>query len=132
MDGNSSPPTVMVVDDNAMNLTLFDGLLGLLGCKVLTLDDGALVIEAAKLHLPAVVLMDIYMPGISGFDIVRGLKAESGTRDIPVYAVTAMDPKELADHADFGLFAGVLRKPPSVADLKRVLATVGALPAGRL
>jgi CheY-like chemotaxis protein len=131
MDGNFSPPTVVVVDDNATNLILFEGLLNLLGCKVLALSDGADVIETVRQHRPALVLMDILMPRFSGFAAVRGLKADADTRDIPVYALTAMDPKASADNSDFSLFAGILRKPPSAKDLKRTLEAVGAIPAAR-
>jgi CheY-like chemotaxis protein len=71
------------------------------------------------------------MPGISGFEAVRALKADAGTRDVPVYAFTALDPTKLADNKDMILFSGILRKPPNIGSLKRVLETVGILPAGR-
>jgi CheY-like chemotaxis protein len=125
----SALPIVLVVDDNALNLELLKTFLGILGCGVLALEDGADVTETVKQHRPALVLLDIYMPGISGFEAVRELKADAGTRDVPVYAFTALDPTKLADNRDMSLFSGVLRKPPNIGSLKRVLETVGILPA---
>jgi CheY-like chemotaxis protein len=129
MNGRSSRPIVLVVDDNVLNLELLKAFVGVLGCEVLPMRDGADVTEAVKSCRPAVVLMDIRMPGISGIDAARKLKENADTRDVPVYAFTAVDPKKMADNGDMSLFAGILRKPPTVESLKKILEAVGAIPA---
>ena len=118
---------MLVVDDNVLNLELLRAFLTILGCQVEALSDGTDVTGTVKRCRPAMVLMDVYMPGISGFDAVRALKADPGTRDVPVYAFTALDPAKLADNKDMSLFAGLLRKPPTIGSLKKVLVATGAI-----
>jgi CheY-like chemotaxis protein len=69
------------------------------------------------------------MPGISGVDAVRRLKADAQTKDVPVYAFTALDAKKLADNPDMALFSGVLPKASNIESLRQILETVGAITA---
>ncbi len=82
--------TVLVVDDEPHNLEVLEGFLHLEGFNVLTAEDG----EAALLSLPAgrpdLVLLDVRMPGLDGFEVCRRIKNNPATAFVPVVIVTAL------------------------------------------
>ncbi len=86
---------VLVVDDNAQNLELLVAYLEGLGCKVRTAIDGVDALEKVKEAVPDLLLLDIMMPRMSGFEVCRKLKSDPGTRDVPIIMVTALN--ELGD-----------------------------------
>ena len=87
MDGKG---TVLIVDDNPANLgVLFDSLEGV-GFRVLVATDGETALAGIGQALPDIVLLDVRMPGIDGFETCRRLKADEATRDIPVIFMTAL------------------------------------------
>ena len=81
--------TVMIVEDNELNMKLFKDLLEAYGYKTVKTRDGKGVLELAREHKPALIIMDIQLPDISGLDITRQLKADADLKSIPVVAVTA-------------------------------------------
>ena len=93
--GNPSKPTILVVDDNSQNLELLQAYLEELECKVISATDGVQALEAVSKENPDLILLDIMMPRMSGFEVCRKLKAEPTTADIPVVMVTALN--ELGD-----------------------------------
>ena len=108
---------VLVVDDEPQNVMLLQDLLEARGYQVLTADDGQNGLVLAREHNPDVVLLDVMMPRLSGFDVCHRLKAEPSTAMIPVLLVTALDAREdrLA-----GIGAGAsdfISKPIDSADL---------------
>ncbi|HEY6173119.1 MAG TPA: response regulator [Kofleriaceae bacterium] len=80
---------ILIVDDNAINLKLVAYLMKANGYTVDTALDAESAIEAIRSNLPDVILMDIQLPGIDGLELTRRLKADPGTRDIVIVAVTA-------------------------------------------
>jgi putative two-component system response regulator len=91
VDGADARPTVLVVDDTAENLQLMHGLLReLYRVRLATNGDIALTLAGME-PLPDLILLDIMMPGLSGFEVCRRLKREPLTRAIPVIFLTAMD-----------------------------------------
>jgi CheY-like chemotaxis protein len=80
---------ILIVDDNATNLKLVAYLMRANGYTVETALDAESAIEAVRLNHPDVILMDIQLPGIDGLELTRRLKADPGTRDIVIVAVTA-------------------------------------------
>ena len=81
--------TILIVDDTPDNLTLMNGLLkDIYRTKVANNGERALAI-AATLPLPELILLDIMMPGIDGYEVCRRLKADTRTQDIPVIFLTA-------------------------------------------
>lgn len=83
--------TVLLVDDNAQNLELLQAYLDDLECPIQTARDG---IEAAQLieaSPPDIILLDVMMPRMSGFQLCAKLKSSPATRDIPVIMVTALN-----------------------------------------
>jgi CheY-like chemotaxis protein len=81
-------PRVLVVDDVADNREMYMEYLKFAGFSVLGAVDGATAIEAARSHHPAVILMDLSMPGINGCGAARILKDDPATSDILIFAVT--------------------------------------------
>jgi two-component system, OmpR family, alkaline phosphatase synthesis response regulator PhoP len=87
--------TVLIVDDNAQNVELLQAFLEALPVKVATAYDGVEALEAVKQHNPDLILLDIMMPRMSGFQVCRKLKSDPGTKDIQILMVTALN--ELGD-----------------------------------
>jgi DNA-binding NtrC family response regulator len=86
---------ILVVDDTPTNISLLLDTLEQEGYRVLVASDGASAIEQVGLATPMLILLDVRMPGIDGFETCRRLKADPATRDIPVIFLTALDdPKE--------------------------------------
>jgi len=84
-----SAATILVIEDNALNLKLVRSLLTLGGYRVLDVEDAEAGIEIASQRLPDLILMDIQLPGMDGLEATRILKSQEKTRDIPVVALTA-------------------------------------------
>ena len=116
-DTHLPPSTVMVVDDNAQNVELMQAYLETLNCVVHTAVDGIDALEKVPKYRPDLIVLDIMMPRMSGFEVCRRLKADPKTRDIPILMVTALN--ELGD-IERGVEAGTddfLTKPISKLEL---------------
>jgi len=85
----------MIVDDNVQNVELLQAFLEALPVKIITAFDGVEALEKVEQHNPDLILLDIMMPRMSGFQVCRTLKGNSKTRDIQILMVTALN--ELGD-----------------------------------
>ena len=83
-------PTVLVVDDDLDARTIFREYLRMVGCRVMTARDGLTGIEKAHKYHPAVVVMDLAMPRMDGWEAIAQLKASRDTARIPIIAVSAV------------------------------------------
>lgn len=96
---NASVPlpdsTVLIVDDNAQNVELLQAFLESLPVRILTAFDGVDALEKVAENNPDLILLDIMMPRMSGFQVCKRLKSDPKTRDIQVLMVTALN--ELGD-----------------------------------
>jgi putative two-component system response regulator len=92
-DQGGERPSLLVVDDTPANLNLLAGLLNT-EFRVRLATGGARALELAKRHLPDLVLLDVMMPDIDGYEVCRQLKRDSRTRDIPVIFITALTQAE--------------------------------------
>lgn len=107
--------TVLIVEDNELNLKLFRDLLEAHGFGTLEVRDGTKAVQAAEEGQPDLILLDIQLPHISGFDISRELKKRERTKHIPIVAVTAF---AMHDDQDKIIAAGCeayMAKPISIA-----------------
>lgn len=80
---------VLVVEDNALNMKLFSDLLVAAGFAVVPARDGREAMVAARRRRPDLVVMDIQLPEVSGLEVTRWFKADTGLADVPVLAMTA-------------------------------------------
>lgn len=92
--GKKARGTILVVDDNITNLKVASEHLRTQDYEVLTARDGESGIERAKLGHPELILLDVQMPGIDGFETCQRLKADEGTKDIPVIFMTVLNNVE--------------------------------------
>lgn len=83
------PPRVLVVEDNLVNLELVTAVLAQAGCHVLSLTSAEGVVHLAATERPDLILMDLQLPGMTGYEAIRRLKADPATAAIPVVALTA-------------------------------------------
>ncbi len=88
-------PSVLVVDDNQQNLELLLAYLEDVDCKTFAANDGAQALEIVKTSSPDLILLDVMMPKMSGFEVCKRIKNDPKTADIPVIMVTALN--ELGD-----------------------------------
>lgn len=87
--------TILIVDDNAQNVELLQAYLESLPVHILTAADGVEALEKVAQSNPDLILLDIMMPRMSGFQVCRKLKGDPKTRDIQILMVTALN--ELGD-----------------------------------
>jgi sigma-B regulation protein RsbU (phosphoserine phosphatase) len=91
---NSATESILLVDDNPTNLqVLFQTLEGV-GCKLLVAKNGEIALSIAGKALPDLILLDIMMPGIDGYEVCRQLKANRATSSIPVIFLSALGDTE--------------------------------------
>ncbi|MCP4351785.1 MAG: response regulator [Desulfobacterales bacterium] len=92
-DQTSTKASILIVDDNHLNLTVLFECLNESGFKILIAEDGESAITRADFAKPDLILLDIMMPGIDGFETCRRLKEKETTKNIPIIFMTAMtDP----------------------------------------
>ena len=116
-------PRILVVDDEDRNLRLMEAMLIPLGYEVVLARDGLEALDTVRKIPPDVILLDIMMPRMDGFEVARRLKEDEGTEIIPVVMVTAL--KDVADRVK-ALEVGAddfLSKP---IDKSELIATVNS------
>jgi twitching motility two-component system response regulator PilH len=96
LDGRPQPQEasmarVLIVDDSPSQLMGMKRIIEKLGHEILTAEDGALGVEAAKRELPDLILMDVVMPNLNGFQATRSISKEPTTSHIPIVLVTTKD-----------------------------------------
>ena len=102
---------ILIADDDPPNLAVLRKLLGTHGYDVLEASDGPMALRLAQQHLPSLALIDVMMPGLTGYEVCERLKADPETHEIAVILVTARRGVEDVEH---GLDAGAfdyIRKP---------------------
>jgi len=92
---DASGASILLVDDNEQNLELLEAYLEDLGCEIRTAKDGLEAMAAVAGKRPDIILLDVMMPRMSGFQVCGKLKGDPATRDIPIVMVTALN--EVAD-----------------------------------
>ena len=118
---------IMVVEDNDLNRKLFCDVLRANGFETLGIADGDVALDGAREFVPDLIIMDIQLPGISGFDLIVAAKADAALAAIPILAVTAYAGKGDEESIRDAGAAGYLSKPvsimPFMAAVKELLPT---------
>jgi two-component system, cell cycle response regulator DivK len=129
---SSSSPTgqrLLLVEDNEDNRTIYSTLLRHLGYAVIEANDGVQAVALARTERPELILMDISIPGIDGWEATRILRQDPSTRDIPIVALTAhvlSDDRERAAQVGFTSYLAKPVEPHAVvAEVRRWIGTQG-------
>ena len=83
------PKTVLIVEDNQLNMKLFHDLLEAHGYQTVGTRNGIEALDLARKHKPDLILMDIQLPVLDGYEAARRIKAEPTLRNVPIIAVTS-------------------------------------------
>ena|SRR5579871_218833 len=113
---------VLLVEDNEKNLKLFRDVLRATGYVTLEASTGEEAVELAAWGSPALVLMDVQLPGIDGVEALSRLRSDHRTASIPVLALTAQAMHEDRERFLTAGFDGYLSKPVDVVELLRTVA----------
>jgi len=106
--------TILIVEDNELNMKLFRDLLEAHGYATVETRDGREALDLVRKHRPDLVIMDIQLPEISGLEITKQIKADNSLKSIPIVAVTAFAMKGDEDWVMQGGCDGYIAKPISV------------------
>jgi two-component system, OmpR family, alkaline phosphatase synthesis response regulator PhoP len=145
--GTARPPRVLIVDDNPQNADLMEAYLGACGYELRTATDGEQTLQEVATWQPDLILLDIMMPKISGFEVCKRLRADPATHDIAVLMVTALDqPSDIERAVEAGTddflskpinkselllrVRSLLRARLNQRDLERALAYIEAVERG--
>ncbi len=126
-DADGNEIVVMVIDDDRDFLNVSTRLFGREGYSVIVSDAPETVVQMAHKHRPAAIFLDVFMPGLDGWDVIEMLKAENTTKDIPVIMTSGAENKEKArKHSAHGF----VEKPLDSEKLKVAMAALdGSQPA---
>ncbi len=114
--------TILIVEDNDLNMKLFNDLLQAHGYDTVQTMDGRDVIQLARDNSPDLIIMDIQLPEISGLEVTKMLKADDELKGIPVIAVTAFAMKGDEVKIREGGCEGYIAKPISVPTFLETVA----------
>jgi len=117
---------ILVVDDNRDATHSMAIVLGLMGNVITTAHDGLEAIEAAERHRPEIILMDIGMPKLNGYDAVRRIRDQPWGRTMIIVALTGWGQEGDQNRSRAAGCDGHLVKPVEVADLAKLLAKLAA------
>lgn len=119
-----SSPLALVIDDHPAALKMFQRYLSLTNLQVIGLDDASLALETALRLKPALILLDVMMPRLDGWEVLQMLKLNEQTRSIPVLVCSAWGDAELAHSLGASAF---LKKPITQKELLSMLNTLDVL-----
>ena len=114
-------PLVLVVENHDDSLLLMGYTLELLGCQSICQKESSKTVFMAKEHQPDLILLNIFLPGMSGLDVIRYLKQESLTCHIPVVAVTVLTGSEDKQHILEAKFDDYITKPYMIEELAAII-----------
>jgi CheY-like chemotaxis protein len=113
---------VLIVEDNDKNRKLVRDVLQVKGYQTMDTDNAEEGIRLARERLPALILMDLHLPGIDGIEALGRLRRDPGTKRIPVIAVTASAMTEDNHKSSRRASTGAKPKPIHVKEFLRVIA----------
>ena len=116
---------ILVIEDNPENMLMMKRWLGAMNCQTFEASTGFAGIVAAQKHIPSIILLDINLPDIDGYQVFEKLKKSSITRDIPVIAITSnamQGDEEMAIKAGFD---GYMAKPVNFSALISKMSMLG-------
>jgi two-component system, OmpR family, alkaline phosphatase synthesis response regulator PhoP len=119
-----STPRILIADDDPLGAELLEAYLGEIGCELRTASDGEQTLQLVASWRPDLILLDVMMPRISGFEVCKRLRNDPDTSNIAIIMVTALDQASDMDRAVEAGTDDFVSKPINKTDL---LLRVGAL-----
>lgn len=113
---NSGKEHILVVDDTADNLRLIKAMLAPQGYRLSLVESGAKALEEVMLHPPDLILVDVMMPGIDGYEVTKRIRSSPTLPFIPILLITAHDHASVVKGLDLGA-DDFIRKPVSMEEL---------------
>lgn len=110
--------TILIADDKPAGRDLLRTVLESSGYKVLQAADGREAIGEARVHRPDLIILDLHMPDIDGFGVIRQLRGEAEFASTPIVALTASAMQGDRERALEAGFTGYLTKPIRLSDLR--------------
>jgi CheY-like chemotaxis protein len=121
-EGEVMAQTILVVDDNEANLRLINAVLRTRGYDLVEARSGEAALESLATQRPSLVLMDVQMPGLSGIDVARTIRAMPALAELPLVAITAMAMKGDREEIMAAGFNDYLAKPYKMGELLALVA----------
>lgn len=115
------PKTILIVEDNELNMKLFHDLLEAHGYRILQTREGMEALKLARQHRPDLILMDIQLPEVSGLEVTKWIKEDDNLKGIPVIAVTAFAMKGDEEKIREGGCEAYIAKPISVTTFLKTI-----------
>jgi two-component system alkaline phosphatase synthesis response regulator PhoP len=112
---------ILCIEDNRETQRMLTFLLTKAGFEVITADDGAQGIEKAKAWRPALILVDMMMPGMTGAEVIRRLRADTVNKDVPMLILSAYEDSALIEEARAAGADDYLPKTLPPTDLVQVI-----------
>ena len=119
--GHSAKPAVLLVEDDVDSLVLLSFVFEQFPCSVVTESSGEAALERIKSKQFDLVMLDIQLPGISGLEVVRQLRADSLNANSPVIAVTALARQTDQDEALMAGCNSYISKPYLIEDIEKLI-----------
>jgi len=110
-------PRVLIADDDPLGAELLEAYLSDSGYELRTASDGEQTLQLVAAWHPDLILLDVMMPRISGFEVCKRLRADAATRDIAILMITALDQPSDVDRAVDAGTDDFLSKPINKTDL---------------
>lgn len=114
---------ILIVEDNPKNLKLIRDLLQFKGYKTIEAETAEAGIDLARERHPALILMDIQLPGMDGREAMKTLKGDTATQEIPIIALTASAMKGDREALLAEGFDGYIPKPIDIKEVPKVVAS---------
>jgi two-component system cell cycle response regulator DivK len=112
---------ILIVEDNPKNLKLLRDVLQFKGYVISAAETGEAGVALARTEQPALILMDIQLPGMDGLQATQVLKADTNTRHIPIIALTSFAMKGDRERLLAEGFDGYIAKPISIKEMSQVV-----------
>ena len=121
----ATPPAVLIVEDDQACMYLWQRYVGECGFRAVCTLTGQEALDLARREQPVLVVLDVLLPDIDGWEVLHALKANDATRDIPVLICSALreEKRSLKEGAD-----GYLQKPILYENFLRALSNMGMQP----
>jgi two-component system cell cycle response regulator DivK len=117
------PKSILIVEDNELNMKLFNDLLEAHGYRTVQTRSGTEALDLAREHKPDLILMDIQLPEVSGLQVTQWIKGDETLRHIPVIAITAFAMKGDEEKIREGGCEAYLSKPISIVKFLETVRT---------